>query len=74
LGEEDNDLPLPKAVARQSFKVYTRLNRLSDDQRQYLERVSQLDSAPDTVEGWQDLLKNVEEFYAQRFSSVPKSS
>jgi transcriptional regulator with XRE-family HTH domain len=59
LGEEDADLPLPQALARQSLKVFLRLNRVTPQEETYVSRICLLDSAPETVKGWRDLLANV---------------
>jgi transcriptional regulator with XRE-family HTH domain len=59
LGEEDAGLPLPKALARQSLKIFLRDNDVTQRDEAYLRRVCELDSAPDSVEGWANLLTNV---------------
>lgn len=70
LGEdEDASLPLPSGLARQSAKVFLLRNPVSTDQRAYVARISLLDSAPQTVRGWLDLLKNIEEL-VQFFEST----
>ena len=74
LGEdEDANLPLPAALARQSAKVFLFRNRVEPEQRKYVNGVSLLDSAPQTERGWRDLLRNVDEFL-QLFSSPAKFS
>jgi transcriptional regulator with XRE-family HTH domain len=74
LGEEDTDLPLPAALACQSFKVFSRHNQISTADLEYLKRICKRDSAPQTVKGWDDLLKNVGEYSLQAFSLAPSSS
>jgi transcriptional regulator with XRE-family HTH domain len=59
LGEEDAGLPLPRALARQSLKIFLRDNEVTPQEQAYLQRVCELDSAPDTVKGWRDLLTNL---------------
>jgi transcriptional regulator with XRE-family HTH domain len=59
LGEEDAELPISVALAKQSLKLFLRDTRLSNSQRDYLERVCRIDSAPQTKRGWGDLLSNV---------------
>ena len=61
LGEVDGELPLPQALARQSFTVFLQHNQISLEDQEYLQRISVLASAPQTVRGWRDLLRNVEE-------------
>jgi transcriptional regulator with XRE-family HTH domain len=72
LGEdEDASLPLPEALARQSLKVFLLHNEVSPEERVYMGRIQVRDSAPQTVRGWGDLLRNLHEyeFLAQRFPS-----
>ena len=69
LGEdEDANLPLPRGLARQSAKIFLLRNPVTPEQREYVTRISELDSAPQTARGWHDLLRNVEE-YLQLFES-----
>jgi transcriptional regulator with XRE-family HTH domain len=74
LGEEDADLALPEGLALQSLKVFKRHSRTSPELLMYIEQVSRADSAPQTVKGWRDLLKNIETYSSQGFSATPKSS
>jgi len=72
LGEdEDVNLPLPQALARQSLKVFLLHSKISPEERAYVGRIQVRDSAPQTVRGWSDLLRNLHEyeFSAQRFPS-----
>lgn len=59
LGEEDSEVALPQALARQALKIFLRDSEVSQRNRRYLERISRLSSAPQTVRGWRDLLCNV---------------
>ncbi len=61
LGEEHKDLSMPQALARQSFKVFLQHNPLPQEEHDYLQRVSLLSSAPQTVQGWKDFRANVDE-------------
>ena len=72
--DEDAKLPLPQALARQSLKVFLLQNEVSAEERAYLERVRVRDSAPQTIRGWRDLLRNVAEFLPQRVSSPVRLS
>jgi len=70
LGEdEDVNLPMPQALARQSLKVFLLHAEVSPTEREYVGRIQGRDSAPQTVRGWSDLLTNLNEyeFSAQRF-------
>jgi transcriptional regulator with XRE-family HTH domain len=62
LGEEDAELPLPRALARQSLKIFLRDNKAAQQDEVYLRRVCELTSAPDSVEAWTNLLTNVAEW------------
>lgn len=73
LGEdEDARLPLPQALARQSLKVFLLHSEVSEAERAYAVRIQIRDSAPQTVRGWSDLLRNLHEYElsAQRFPSL----
>jgi transcriptional regulator with XRE-family HTH domain len=59
LGEEDSDLAIPAALAKQSLKLFLRDTQVANSDTEYLERVCKLDSAPQTKRGWSDLLSNV---------------
>lgn len=70
LGEdEDSNLPIASALARQAAKIFLLRNPVSLEQREYVSRISLLDSAPQTLRGWRDLLRNVQE-YLQFFEST----
>jgi transcriptional regulator with XRE-family HTH domain len=62
LSEEDTHLPLHHALARQTLRIFMREAKLSNKETQYVEEVSALDSAPDTVKAWQDLIANLRAF------------
>jgi transcriptional regulator with XRE-family HTH domain len=59
LGEEDSELPIPAALARQSLRLFLRDNSVIDAETEYLWRVCALDSAPQTRQTWKDLLANI---------------
>src|SRR2546425_8405901 len=59
IGEEDNEVSLPRALSRQSLKVFVRRSRLSDGERAQLETIVHLPSAPKTADGWRDFLVNM---------------
>lgn len=59
LGEEDSELEIPAALARQSLKLFLRDTHVPDTDREYLHRVCALDSAPQTRSGWTNLLDNI---------------
>lgn len=59
LGEEDANLSLPEALARQSLKIFLRDNPISDADGAYLKAISLQGSAPKTVQGWKDLVLNL---------------
>lgn len=62
LGEdEDANLPMAGGLARQSAKVFLLRNPVSPQEREYVTRILVLDSAPQTVRGWRDLLRNIGE-------------
>jgi transcriptional regulator with XRE-family HTH domain len=72
LGEdEDAKLPLAQALACQSLKVFLLHTEVSPAERDYVGRIKMRDSAPQTVRGWSDLLRNLHEyeFSDQRFPS-----
>jgi transcriptional regulator with XRE-family HTH domain len=73
LGEEDSDLPLAKALAMQSLKVFLRHNKLTPEEAAYVHRICALDSAPETVKGWRDLLSNVASLPGQELFFRSKS-
>ena len=72
LGEEDGDIPLPRALKIQSLKVFLRHNKVPPVVDAYLHRISARDSAPDSVKGWKDLVTNVSQLPGQETLSDPK--
>ena len=70
--DEDADLPLPRALACQSSKVFLRQTTVSSEVAAYIRRVRNRDSAPQTLRGWGDLVKNIEEFFASDPITVSK--
>lgn len=70
LGEEDAESALPRALASQSLKILLREADLSQEEQNYLGRVLGLDSAPQTVKGWRDLLTNVAELAGKRKTAL----
>jgi len=73
LGEEDADLPLSRALARQSLKVFLRHNKVAPQEEVYVSRICALDSAPETIKGWKDLLANVASPPGQELVFLSKS-
>lgn len=59
LGETDTDIGLPRALARESLRLFVRDARLPVEQRAVLERIASEDSAPQNREDWQKLQKNL---------------
>lgn len=72
LGEEDLDIPLPRALSRQSLKVFLQHNEVAPELGAYLSKVCAGDSAPDSVKGWKDLLTNVSKWVVQEVSFGPQ--
>jgi transcriptional regulator with XRE-family HTH domain len=64
LGLEDADVPLDQALARQSLRVFLRQRgaRVSLEDQERMRRISLLPSGPKTVQHWEDLLANVEQW------------
>ena len=63
LGEdEDGKLPLPQGLARQSLKVFLLRHEVLPEDRAFAQRIQVSDSAPQTVRGWADLLRNLHEY------------
>lgn len=58
-GKEDADIPLERALARQSLRIFRREAHLSLQQEQYVHHIVEMESAPRTVEGWADLISNI---------------
>lgn len=58
-GKEDADALIPEALARQSLRIFRRRANLTREQELFVERVVETESAPQTIEGWSHLVKNV---------------
>lgn len=59
LGEFYSDLPLEKALARDSLDIFLRRENLPEERQRVLRGICNTPSAPQTVKGWQDLLQNL---------------
>ena len=58
-GKEDADTEIRKALGRQSLRIFRRRARLTPKEERFVETVVETESAPVTIEGWDDLVKNV---------------
>jgi transcriptional regulator with XRE-family HTH domain len=58
LGSEDQDLEFPVAVRRQALRRFLMGSPYDDQQKRDFEQLCFLDSAPNSVRGWQDLTQN----------------
>jgi transcriptional regulator with XRE-family HTH domain len=58
LGSEDNDLEFVVALRRQALRRFLPGTTYDDQQRKHFEELCFLDSAPNSVRGWQDLTQN----------------
>jgi transcriptional regulator with XRE-family HTH domain len=59
VGKEDVDVPLVRGLARQSLRIYRRGAILTTEQEQYVLMMAESDSAPVTIEGWNNLLTHI---------------
>jgi transcriptional regulator with XRE-family HTH domain len=59
LGEEDVEIDLRTALARQSLKIYLRDHEVSQEFERIFARIVSEESAPQTCEGWDQLRKNL---------------
>jgi len=59
LGYENHDLEFPVALRRQALRRFMSGATFDDKQRRHFEELCFLDSAPNSVRGWQDLTQNV---------------
>lgn len=62
LGEFYSDLPLGKALTRDSFNIFVQREKLTDEQERILRGIINTDSAPQTVKGWRELIQNLGAF------------
>ena len=58
-GKEDADTEIRKALGRQSLRIFRRGAKLTPKEERFVETVLETESAPVTIEGWSDLVKNV---------------
>jgi len=58
LGNEDHDLEFPVALRRQALRRFLAGSAYDDQQKRDFEQLCFLDSAPNSVRGWQDLTQN----------------
>jgi transcriptional regulator with XRE-family HTH domain len=66
LSEVNADLPLPDALARESFQIFLREAKPVTQDIWLLREISETPSAPKDVNGWRDLVANLS-FYRQSF-------
>jgi transcriptional regulator with XRE-family HTH domain len=67
MSAEDHDLDFPVALRRQSLQRFLAANSvLSDQQKKHLDQLCFLDSSPNSIRGWQDLMQNVNYLLAQK--------
>jgi len=58
LGSEDHDLDFAVALRRQALRRFLSITTYDDQQRRHFEELCFLDSAPNSIRGWQDLTQN----------------
>jgi transcriptional regulator with XRE-family HTH domain len=63
---EDQHLEFPVALRRQALQRFLVTNPMSDEQKKHFEQLCFLDSAPNSVRGWLDLIQNATFLLAQR--------
>jgi len=66
MGKEDQHLEFQVALRRQSLQRLLVTNPMSDEQKKHFEELCFLDSGPNSVRGWQDLVQNATFLLAQR--------
>ncbi len=63
---EDQHLEFTVALRRQALQRFLVMNPISDEQKKHFEQLCFLDSAPNSVRGWLDLIQNATFLLAQR--------
>jgi transcriptional regulator with XRE-family HTH domain len=58
LGTEDQDLDFAVAIRRQALRRFLSITAYDEQQRKHFEELCFLDSAPNSIRGWQDLTQN----------------
>jgi len=66
MSKEDQHLEFSVALRRQALQQFLVTNPMSDDQKKHFEQLCFLDSAPNSVRGWQDLVQNATFLLAQK--------
>jgi len=66
LGEFNSDVTLPRALARESFSIFAREASLTQEQEGVLRQIRESDSAPRTVTGWAELVRNLSAYDSSR--------
>jgi|SRR5690242_3417690 len=66
MSKEDQHLEFSVALRRQALQQFIVTNPMSDDQKKHFEQLCFLDSAPESVRGWQDLVQNAAFLLAQK--------
>jgi transcriptional regulator with XRE-family HTH domain len=66
MGTEDQQLEFQVALRRQSLQQFLAVNPMSEEQRKHFEQLCFLDSGPNSVRSWQDLVQNAAFLLAQR--------
>jgi transcriptional regulator with XRE-family HTH domain len=67
MSAEDHDLEFSVALRRQSLRLFLAVNPTSDEQqKKHFDQLCFLDSAPNSVRGWQDLMQNANYLFAQK--------
>jgi transcriptional regulator with XRE-family HTH domain len=60
VGSEDQNLTLPEALAQQTLRLFLQRMPITDSDREDLEMIAKLPSAPKTVQQWTDLIVNMQ--------------
>jgi transcriptional regulator with XRE-family HTH domain len=66
MATEDQQLDFPVALRRQSLQRFLVANPMSEEHKKHFEELCFLDSGPNSVRGWQDLVQNATFLLAQR--------
>ncbi len=63
---EDQHLEFLVALRRQALQRFLITNPMSDEKKKHFEQLCFLDSGPNSIRGWQDLIQNATFLLAQR--------
>jgi transcriptional regulator with XRE-family HTH domain len=66
MSAEDHDLEFSVALRRQSLRLFLAAITLDEQQKKHFDQLCFLDSAPNSVRGWQDLMQNANYLFAQK--------